>query len=330
MRGNTHYPVDPVNDCISLFDAQFSVDELKGLISIAENSSSAVLDSAKEAVRKVFTEEESDSKYVVNISDDLREALRNGDVHFDKNKKGELYAQLRSPNGKYSDKLSISEELDNNDLSADAVILAMQMEAIRGQLDKIIDRLSRIETRMTEVIQGQRGDRIGLFYSGLSLFLEARVTNDESLRKHLIAQSLKAINDANSQMIQDIRTNISYLITEQYRKEKNREDMIEQRIDTIQQCYGIVYRSAILKAAIYQENGEIAAMLTALEEYGHFVEKMIIPYMGALSEFDKNSMLIGSGTWGMIASTVNECENLKESLQSSNTYYLSMKGEGDY
>lgn len=56
--------------------------------------------------------------------------------------------------------------------------MAMQMEAIKQQLQSIIESLKDIEGKVIEVIQGQRNDRIGLFYSGLSLYVESRERTD--------------------------------------------------------------------------------------------------------------------------------------------------------
>ena len=66
-------------------------------------------------------------------------------------------------------------------------------------------------------------------------------------------------------------------------------------------------------------------MLTAIDEYGRFIEKMIVPYAGLLSELDKNDKFIKTGEWGTIANKLSDCRNLKQQIMHQDTYFLSMK-----
>ena len=66
-------------------------------------------------------------------------------------------------------------------------------------------------------------DRVGLYYSGLSLYLEALQVNDASLRKELIAQSLKSLNDSQAQIIQEFKSDIAFLRSPQFNKIKRKK-----------------------------------------------------------------------------------------------------------
>ena len=68
-------------------------------------------------------------------------------------------------------------------------------------------------------------------------------------------------------------------------------------------------------------------MLTTIDEYGRFVEKLIVPYAGVLSELDQNDRFIEKGTWGTIANTLSICGELREKLSTQDVYYLNMKGD---
>lgn len=316
-----------VNDCFSLFDEQFTIADFTASIERANQESNEVLNSARAAIKKAFCNDTDEvTKYVVNIGPELRDKIENGEVKLVQNADGDLFAQLRQGNGQYGGKLAIKEELQEEGISADALQLALQMDAIKAQLDTIISTIQEIEGRVADVIQGQRNDRIGLFYSGLSLYYEAKTIKDDILKKQITAQSLKAISDANSQMIQDIRYSIQYLVTEQYKSEKNSMQHIDEHINIIKQCYDIVYRASFLKAEIYQENGEIESMLTTLDEYGRFVANLIIPYVGKLSELDKDSVFIEKGAWGTIANTLTGCNELKKMISGNEGYLLSLGG----
>ena len=127
-------------------------------------------------------------------------------------------------------------------------------------------------------------------------------------------------------MIQDLRTNLDYLMNKKYLKTKKPTEKIEEHLDTIQQCYDIIFRASFLKAMIYQENNEIGPMLTSIDEYARFVEKMISPYVGRLSELDKNSKFIDEGAWGKIAGTLEGCNALKQQIANNNVYILNDGG----
>lgn len=325
-------PAAHVSSILSLFDEQFSIADLSHAIESAENSSSDILETTKRAVYRAFEKDanSNDPKYIVNFDDETKAAIKCGNVELVPAKEGGFYAQLRNTENKQlSKKLSITEELGEEGIDTAALHTALQMEAIKKQLTTIIQSVQEIEEKVTEVIQGQRNDRLGLFYSGLSLYVEAKEIQDVSLKKQITAQALRSINDANAQMIQDIRTNIEYLITEEYKIHKKQQEKIEEYLNVIRQCYDVVYRAAFLKATIYQENGEIAAMLTAIDEYGRFVEKLIVPYAGKLSELDRHSQFIESGTWGKIAGTLSSCRELRKQIVENRVYLLSMGGIED-
>ena len=316
---------------LSLFDEQFSIVDLQNAITKKKTEANMILSSVRRAVINAHTtiSDEDEIRYVVDLSGDIKKAISAGEIKLDMNASGEVFAQLRNKNGRYGKKLPIKEELIEQGVSVEAVELALQMDAISDQLKDIIAALSSIEGRVTEVIQGQHNDRLGLFYSGLSLYLESRSLRDESLKKQIIAQALRSINDASAQMIQELRTSVKFLVTEQYLKARNITDKIEEQLSVIYQCYDIIYRAAFLKAIIYQENGEISAMLTAIDEYGRFVEKMIVPYAGKLSELDRKNRFIEKGTWGAICHTLVRCRDLKDQITQRHTYYISSTEDRD-
>lgn len=316
---------DGMADFVNLFDEQFSISDFRTSVEQAEKRSESILGSAREAIKRAFEKDEAELKYVLDLSKDVKTALENGEVHLDRGKNGEIYAQLRCSNGRYGNKISVKEELQNENITFDELEFAMRMDVIKEQLENIIKSIKQIEIKVEEIVQGQRNDRIGLFYSGLSMYLESRTISDEYLKKQLLAQSIKTINDSYHQVIQDMRESMAYLMTEKYREEPKRmSENVENRLEIIRQCYDVVYRSTFLKATIYQEIGEIQAMLVTLNEYSRFVEKLITPYVGKLSELDRNSRFIGSSVWGQMAATLNGCNQLVQKLTSDEVHYLNL------
>ena len=88
---------------------------------------------------------------------------------------------------------------------------ALQMKALQEQVQQIANQIAVIDHSVREVIQGQQNDRIGLYYSGLTLYLEARNVNDPEMKKALIAQSLRALSKARFQLGLTMQSDIKYL-----------------------------------------------------------------------------------------------------------------------
>lgn len=202
-----------INDFWSLYDQQFTIKDFKEKLIEKENESGEVIDSTKKCIKKAL--EDKDPKYVVKFTDEQRNKLKDGAVKLDRGKNGEIYAQFRE-NGQYGDKLSITEDLEASGISYDMIQAALQMEAIKEQLNNVVDTLNSIDKKLNYIGQELKNDRVGLFYSGLNLYGEALKVGDINLSKHLIAQSLKSLSDANSQLIQEIRTDINYLRNKKY------------------------------------------------------------------------------------------------------------------
>lgn len=312
-------------DIIGLFDSQFSIAEFAQAIEKSELKSKETISSAKELLKNSISDNDDTKKYRLDISDEIREALDNGQAEFVKGKNGEVYAQLRGEKGRFGQKIPVTEELDEKGLSFDDLQMALQIETIANQLNNVIETLKEIETQISEVRADQRNDRLGLFYSGISLYIEAKQISDEGLQKLVLSQALKSISDSNSQMIQEIRTSVDFLANAKYKKRKDSISLIDENLSTIKQCYEIVYKSAIMKAMIYHESNEIKAMAVSLEEYGRFIDKMITPYMGLLSELDANSKLISEGPWGKISSTLIGCGSMINTLTCNDTLVIEMR-----
>ena len=317
--------IDFTND-ISLFDEQFSLSSFQNSLKVAEQKSDSILDVFKNAVAKAKSSTAPEERYVVDMNADIKKALDNGDMKLVQNVDGELFAQVRNANGKFGKRLPIKKELAKEGVTAMDLQMALQLQQIKDQLNDIIDSLQEIEGKVVGVIQGQINDRVGLFYSGLSLYLEAGTIKDPYLRKQIISQAIKAISDANAQMIQEIRTSLGYLVGEKYRGTKKPIEHIEEKLNNIQQCYDVVFRASFLKAMIYQNCGELESMVMAIDEYSRFVEKMIVPFKGKLSELDKNSKFIDAGAWGTIAKTLERCSDLKDQLENNSDFILDTGG----
>lgn len=67
---------------------------------------------------------------------------------------------------------------------------------------------------------GQQNDRIGLYYSGVALFIESLNVSDDNLKSNLIAQALKSLTEATFQLTLKLQTDLKYLKNKEYDSQK--------------------------------------------------------------------------------------------------------------
>ena len=270
-----------------------------------------------------------DPEYVVDMTHEMKNAIESGSLKLDVAKDGQqIFAQLRD-NGKYGKKLPIKKIVKEKGIDPMQLSTALQTKAIENQLTGVITTLDSIEAEVGDVKSGQQNDRIALFYSGMNLYSEARTLNDPEMKKQLIAQSLKSISDSNSQVIQQLQNDIQYLIDKQYAKKKGSsyEDMQEHMM-SVNKSFDLIRESCMMKAAIYYDQGELSAMMTALEEYSHFIEKVIIPTVPKLTELDSNITTLQNGIWEQRAKSISMVDEIKRELECKNTYTLEFALDG--
>ena len=99
---NTNY----INgELLDWLDDEFAFESLKSSVQQKTKESNEIIGKIK---ANLIAEDNDEVKYVVNLSDEQKEAIKNGTLKID-SKDGELYAQFKE-NGKYGKKLSIKEE----------------------------------------------------------------------------------------------------------------------------------------------------------------------------------------------------------------------------
>lgn len=248
-----------------------------------------------------------DPKYVVKMTDEVKRLIGSGEFRIDSNKEGKCFAQLRNNNtGAFGQKLEIGPELLAAGVDPISLAMAVQMKGIERQLAKICDTLDDINSKVSSVMQGQVNDRIGLFYSGFNLYMEAEMISDPSFKMLVQAQALKALTDSCEQMNQSIQSDIAYLIQGKYKKQKNQTAEIDWRIKNINSSFEVIHNSFALRSTIYFKNNEYDAMMETVRQYGTFLSKVIVPNSGALTEFDKHDRSLVDTKWGQRAKALEE------------------------
>ena len=263
-------------------------------------------------------------RLVVDASEETLQAIDRGDIKLTTDKLGNTFAQMKRADGKYGKKLPIKREDFSRGIDPVQAANALQVKAMQEQLDQIAEQITVIDGRVEEVLCGQQNDRIGLFHSGMSLYLEARDVSDEGLRKLLISQSLRALSDSTAQLDLELREDIAYLSSGEYKKAKGkRAELIDEKMASINRCFPVLHQASVARAAIYCEQGETKAMASALESYSRLIGQTVGLHAGLLAEFDISDNGTDQGVWRSRAALQLDVSAIGKALSApEKTFYL--------
>ena len=208
---------------ISPYDESFPVMLLSDAFNIQlDKAEKATAKIVKDVVRQtpVYFDtdaiEEDKIRIVVDATEDTIKDIHEGRIKLVE-ENGAFFAQLRE-NGKYGKKLPVKEEVYNEGGNSSQIATAMQLKAIQESLIVISNQLNKIDERVREVITGQQNDRMGIYYSGVAIYIESMCVTDFVMKKDLISQSIKALTEAVFKMTLMMQSDICYLKAEGYKK----------------------------------------------------------------------------------------------------------------
>ncbi len=286
---NPGFPMQYFNKNIEskMYQADKMVDSLLDAI-VKESSTLAI---AAEKTNK-------DYRLVVDASDEILKAIKEGKLKLAYNKKGDKHAQLINSDGTYSKKLPIKEEYIAKEVSPIEMANALQLKALQNQLENLTEQIEKINYGVLDILKGQQNDRIGLYYSAISLMIESNRINDEQLKRLLMVQGIKSLSDAIFQLNMKFKDDIFYLTSKEYENvKKKRVETIERKMSDINQSFAFIHQAMILKAAAYCSMNEFTAMTAVLEEYSKFIENDIKDSAHILAQLDSNDTGLENGIW---------------------------------
>lgn len=326
----------PVIDDVSPYDVTYPVIVLSnGIKAELERAQAAAQQIYRAVVRElpaaaqVHKALKKGCRYVVEMSDSTMQAIESGALKLTQ-ENGKTFAQLRE-NGRYSSKLPIKKEVFRTGIDAVQMANALQMQAIQDQIQDVANQLVIIGGSVKEVLQGQQNDRIALYYSGLSLFLEARSVSDISLRCALQAQALRALSESTFQLKLNMQSDIKYIVDKEYDKVKGkRKELIIEHMNSINQSFAYIHQATMLRAAIYCDTGEFASMARVLEEYSYLIDTVVAKNALLLSQYDMNDDGTQTGLWASRAQLKLDTAGLAKALNApSKTLYLGIATEDE-
>ena len=268
-------------------------------------------------------------KLVVDATESTLEAIETGRVKLTTDKSGRTFAQIREANGQFGSKLPIKKEYARKGFDSVQMANALQMMALQEQIQAIANQISIIDRSVRDVLHGQQNDRIGLYYSGMALFLESRSVSDNDLKKSLVAQALRALSEATYQLTLTMQSDIQYLANKEYLSAKGKSaEMIDRHMQSINQSFAFIHQSTMLRAGIYCDQGELPAMATVLESYSHFIDETVVKNASLLAQCDTADDGSDSGVWKSRATLKLDASSLVNHLiKPEKTVYLSVMEE---
>jgi len=284
----------PISAEISPYDESYPIQLLSNGLKIGLAKAQIVVNEvyaaiAKEApvIAQVRQSLKKGCRYVVDATESTLEAIDSGKMKLSTDKYGKMFAQIREPNGQFGSKLPIKKEYFRKEFDPVQMATALQLKALQDQVQMIADQINIIEQSVREVLQGQQNDRIGLYYSGIALYLESNYISDIEMKKALVAQSLRALSEATFQLTLTMKSDIQYLANKKYKSAKgNSVEMIDDHMRSIHQSFVYIHQATILRAGIYCNLGELTAMSTVLDEYSHFIERNVANNASLLAQCD--------------------------------------------
>lgn len=270
------------------------------------------------------------SRFVVDMSPEMIKAIKEGKLKLSTNKKGQMFAQLLQPNSnRYGEHIPIKEEFFRKGIDPVQMSNALQMSAMQAQLQEMAEEIAAIGYTVKDVLVGQQNDRIGLYYSGVSLYLEARNVSNEVLRNALVVQALHSLADATMQLTLTMKTDIDFLQREDYKKVKGKSvSLIDERMQSINRAFGFIHQATMFRAGVYCERGELNAMSQVLMEYSNFIEETVSKNAGFLAECDTSDNGTEQGVWKSRMKLKLNAETLVNQLNApEKTLYLGITEE---
>lgn len=322
---------------LPMLEGEYSVDNLrdinKGKQIQADNVLNAFADFVAGALgaKDLKDSTKKDFKLVVDLTDEQKQQYLKGELKLVKKASGEFVAMVRGDKGRFKELLAVSPEMAAAGVDPVTLATAIQIKRIEEQLEDIMDEMNKIGCNVKDVLRGQQNDRLSLFYSGMNLLMEADNTQNEVFRKMLFSQAIGAVNESTAKLNREMQDALEYLKEKKYldSKKDERDDLIEEKIKAINQCFDIINKGALAKSCIYYANNEVQAMLTALGEYELFLEKTIVPNAIMLNEYDNNVKYFSEGTWGKGEQILKGLKTTKQQIMNGNEFYLGFMESGE-
>jgi hypothetical protein len=156
-------------------------------------------------LKKIITKVKGKGSYVADITEEMQYRIDKGDLVL-KEVDGKISAILRDKNGKLAEHIPLKKESLSPDILSLLNNIAMQI-----QLKQIVEEMKNIKSQIDRVLEGQQDDRIARCESSVRQLINARLTENESLKQMQIANAIQSIEEGKSQILLSMLRTIEYI-----------------------------------------------------------------------------------------------------------------------
>lgn len=141
----------------------------------------------------------------------------------------------------------------------------VQVQQLAGMMEEVLNGISSIQ-------QGQRNDRIGLFYSARQKYIESQLISNEDLKLMMLQSAISTATDARMQMMTTLFSDLDELADNRKLKKKEKDEIqyqIHMALECINDC-------TLISALSYLALNEEPSCISTLESYQAFVEQAFL------------------------------------------------------
>ncbi|MCD6555046.1 MAG: hypothetical protein J7M16_13670 [Anaerolineae bacterium] len=219
------------------------------------------------AVVEVMDKLVRDKTYRVVIPPEVLKQLKKGAAGWDHRTGGLLGVTIRdNETGKFVCQVSLKE-------ISPELLSSINQLAIQHALAEIVQRLEVIDQKITDVLQGQRNDRLAIVKSGVDLYQQAIEATDLETRRQLLVSAIEQLNEGRQRLILTLETDAQFINKiphEPWRLmfQSIVQDIpqhVERKSIDVQKAFQAILIASHVLILAYQELGEQKALRISLQ-----------------------------------------------------------------
>ena len=219
------------------------------------------------AVVEVMDKLVRDKTYRVVIPPEVLKQLKKGAAGWDHRTGGLLGVTIRdNETGKFVCQVSLKE-------ISPELLSSINQLAIQHALAEIVQRLEVIDQKITDVLQGQRNDRLAIVKSGVDIYQQAIEATDLETRRQLLVSAIGQLNEGRQRLILTLETDAQF-VDKIPRKSwllmlqsivRDIPQHIERKSIDVQKAFQATLIASHVLILAYQELGEQKALRISLQ-----------------------------------------------------------------
>lgn len=205
--------------------------------------------------------------YRAVISPEVLKKIRSGAANWDKSADGFYGAIIRD-----SETGQIVAHVKLEEISPD-LLTSLNQLAVQHTLAEIVQRLEIVDQKITNVLEGQRNDRLALVESGINLYQQAIAANNPETRHQLLINAIDKLDEGRQKLILSLESDIGFIDKIPrtfwqmllYSPLRDVSEEVETKAKPVQQSFQAVLRASYVLASVYEALGEIQSLQVSLQ-----------------------------------------------------------------